>query len=104
MQGKGIFVIFAVLSIVLICGANSCAAISDANNVKEATEGLAVQCTACHLPGNFKELNSYGTDYKDAGRNVKAVTAIADKDSDGDGVSNADEISGETNPGDEASQ
>ncbi|MFH2138063.1 MAG: thrombospondin type 3 repeat-containing protein [Candidatus Omnitrophota bacterium] len=99
---RGSFVIFAfvVCGLILIGSMPSYAAVADANNVKEAIEGATVECTACHAPGNFKELNSFGTAYNGAGRSVEAVTAIAGDDSDGDGVSNADEISAGTNPGD----
>lgn len=98
MKNIAILFLFAVVSIVLIVGGTSFAAMSDANIVKEATES-SVQCTVCHAPGNFKELNLYGADYNEAGRNAEAVAAIADKDSDEDGVSNAEEITAGTNPG-----
>jgi len=87
-----------------ICISTSFAAMPDANNVKEFHEGATVGCTVCHTEGNFKELNSYGNAYNDAGRNVDAVKAIDDEDSDEDGVSNYDEIKAGTNPGDATSK
>lgn len=92
---------FFVLIIGIICFSGYLyAAMSDANNVKEVYEEAAVGCTVCHTEGNFKALNTYGQVYKDAGRNIDAVKAIDLGDSDGDGISNADEIKAGTNPGD----
>jgi hypothetical protein len=45
-------------------------------------------------------MNEYGNDYKAAGRNADAISAINDQDSDGDGYSNKDEIQANTYPGD----
>jgi len=63
-------------------------------------------CQWCHHSygydgsGNIMDtLNSYGTDYLVNGRNQSAVVAIADKDSDGDGYSNAAEIAAVRYPG-----
>ena len=44
-------------------------------------------------------LNRYGADYLAAGRGVKAVKALANKDADGDGFSNEAEFLKGTNPG-----
>ncbi len=48
-------------------------------------------------------LNRYGADYLAAGRGAPAVSALAAKDSDGDGFSNEVEFKGGTDPGDGAS-
>ena len=74
-------------------------------------------CGYCHLlqypnaryktgvPKNFEDtLNSYGLAYKQQGRTVEALAAIAKLDSDGDGYSTAQEIAGLRYPGDSASQ
>jgi hypothetical protein len=74
-------------------------------------------CGYCHLlqypnpryktgvPQNFQStLNGYGNDYKESGRNIEALKAIAKQDSDGDGYSNAQEIAGLRYPGDKASR
>jgi len=45
-------------------------------------------------------MNSYGTDYKNAGRNVAALKAIENVDSDGDGYTNKEEIDALSYPGD----
>jgi hypothetical protein len=92
-----------VLAMMAVCVSTSFAAMADANNVKEVHEGATVGCTVCHPEGDFKSLNSYGQAYNDAGRNADAVQAIDADDSDGDGVSNADEIKAGTNPGDAGS-
>ncbi len=72
-------------------------------------------CDYCHyiihppegwtgLPTRFQEtLNPYGVDYKNGGRNFKAVLNIADVDSDNDGYTNRDEIDELRYPGDEGS-
>jgi len=96
----GVFALFVGVIFV----ATSFAAMPDANNVKEVHEGATVGCTVCHPAGNFKELNSYGSAYNDAGRNLDAVKAIDQADSDGDGVANSDEIKAGTNPGDATSK
>ncbi len=63
-------------------------------------------CQWCHYSygydgsGNIVDtLNPYGMDYLVNGRNQSAVAAIADKDSDGDGYSNAAEIAAVRYPG-----
>lgn len=104
MKGKILFLGVVALAMVAICVSTSFAAMPDGNNVKEVHEGATVGCTVCHPVGNFKELNSYGKAYNDAGRSVDAVKAIDAADSDGDGVSNADEIKAGTNPGDATSK
>ena len=65
-------------------------------------------CQWCHYttgygktPGNFvNTLNSYGQAYLNSGRNVAALTAIENNDSDGDGYSNKVEIAALRYPGD----
>ena len=78
---------------------NCYAAMQDMNHVKEVHDGADVNCATCHPGGDMKSLNAYGQAYLDAGRSVEAVTAIDAEDSDGDGVSNAEEIAGGSNPG-----
>lgn len=63
-------------------------------------------CQWCHESygydgaGEIKDtMNSYGKDYKIAGRNAAAVTLIDTMDSDGDGYINSDEIAAGTFPG-----
>ena len=74
-------------------------------------------CSYCHLleypnaryktgvPKSAADtLNAFGLDYARAGRNGEALAAIADKDSDGDGSTNAAEIGSLRYPGDPASR
>ncbi|MEN8692424.1 MAG: PKD domain-containing protein [Desulfobacterales bacterium] len=62
-------------------------------------------CITCHRNLDGKGgLNSYGSDWKGAGGNVAAFSAIEDSDSDGDGYSNIDEILVDTFPGDASSR
>ncbi|MEO6699522.1 MAG: hypothetical protein ABIR53_07295 [Paraperlucidibaca sp.] len=60
-------------------------------------------CNACHQDGGGSTLDSYGEAFKAAGKNNAAFAKIANKDSDGDGVSNALEMHGKSNPGDKKS-
>lgn len=64
-------------------------------------------CQWCHYSYGYDSsgdidstLNSYGMAYKEGGRNVDAVNAIATLDSDGDGYTNAVEIAANRFPGD----
>ncbi len=64
-------------------------------------------CQWCHYIYGYdasgditKTLNSYGADYKAAGRNAAAIQSIDPRDSDGDGYSNRDEILAIRYPGD----
>jgi hypothetical protein len=62
------------------------------------------KCSTCHTKAMPKkgeaDVNAYG---KDLGKDLDFAAAEA-KDSDGDGVKNADEIKAGTNPGDAASK
>lgn len=65
-------------------------------------------CKLCHSTGT--KLNPYGTDIKKAKDDAKSKTVTPDilksveaLDSDGDGVTNIDEIKADTLPGDPAS-
>jgi hypothetical protein len=60
------------------------------------TRGTALEtCTTCH--STVPDLNPYGEDYRDNGFDFDA---IEQKDSDGDGFSNIDEINARSLPGD----
>ena len=65
--------------------------------------GYAPSCNACHKDGGGSPRNSYGEQYKNAGKNLAAFEKIAKLDADGDGFSNADEAQAKSNPGDKAS-
>jgi hypothetical protein len=78
------------------------------------TGGDAVDCTACHVGWRDakesrrrqvrRSLNAFGKDYKDWSRLRRGkVEDLLAKDSDGDGVSNGDELRGGSNPSDRQS-
>ena len=90
--------------LILSMGTAVYAGMPDSNKLKEVYPEATVTCTACHPAGNFKELNSYGKDYLQAGCSIEGINAIADKDSDGDTIENAKEIMAGTNPGDAESK
>ncbi|MFH1460072.1 MAG: thrombospondin type 3 repeat-containing protein [Candidatus Omnitrophota bacterium] len=92
-------IIVVLLATIFILENVGFTAIPDANHVKAVYKEATVSCTVCHREGNFKALNSYGQAYNDAGRNLGAVQQIDEIDSDGDGISNADEINNGSNPG-----
>ena len=67
------------------------------------------RCVVCHVATGKSTLNPYGKDIKEALKGSKDLTpanlkAIEAKDSDQDGVSNADEIKGDSLPGDKTSK
>lgn len=72
-------------------------------NSKYKTSGSKLDsCTTCHRAGegpSAETLNPYGTDFGAADHDF---AAIEPKDSDGDGVTNIDEINGGSFPGDPA--
>ena len=81
------------------------------------TEREFSPCGYCHLlafpnpkyatgvPASFEDtLNPFGREYKAAGRSAHAIRSIAGRDSDGDGVSNGEEIAALRQPGDSASR
>jgi mono/diheme cytochrome c family protein len=66
----------------------------------QAKYGYRPSCGACHTSGGGSAVTEYGRDFLRAGANANAYTKIETKDSDGDGATNAAEISGKSNPGD----
>ncbi len=88
---------------------DSCATCHRSGDVPDSAKPSANRrenhCDYCHvmhvsLKRDAREtLNSYGTAYLAAGRGVKAVRAIANTDSDGDGYANEAEFLKGTNPG-----
>ncbi|MFI5181339.1 MAG: thrombospondin type 3 repeat-containing protein [Thermoanaerobaculia bacterium] len=109
---KGIAI--AVVAIFFLVG--STAVFATMENMKAFTEkypdakAKLGKCTTCHAKSLPKkgdsELNPYGLDVKSTlGKDKKPDFAkIEQKDSDGDGVKNIDEIKAGTNPGDKNSK
>jgi len=60
-------------------------------------------CISCHIRGGGSQTTNYGKDFLKSGANLAAFEQIAQKDSDGDGFSNQDEIQARSNPGDSQS-
>jgi len=72
---------------------------------ESGTPVLMSTCDSCHMLTDYgrnrgNTLNAYGIDYLKHGRAAAALFAIEKLDSDGDGVSNGDELAAGTNPGD----
>lgn len=64
----------------------------------EVPQAFKDQCTLCHTSSSgMNGLNSFGADFADSGH---SITNIGNLDSDGDGYSNAKELSAGTYPGD----
>ncbi len=61
--------------------------------------GYAPSCNACHKDGGGTPLNAYGTQFKDAGMNLAAFTAIDGADADADAATNGVEARARANPG-----
>ncbi|WP_242344654.1 choice-of-anchor D domain-containing protein [Anaeromyxobacter terrae] len=75
-------------------------------NSKYGTSGTALDsCTTCHGSGGTSTFNPYGTDVRAniASGIASALTLAEPKDSDGDKVTNLDEITARTLPGDATS-
>jgi hypothetical protein len=91
--------------------ADSCATCHKTGKVTESSAVLRDEnhCGYCHVVHVKNKLsagdtlNRYGADYLAAGRGIKAVQAIAGKDSDGDAFSNEAELLKGTNPGESQS-
>jgi hypothetical protein len=85
---------------------DSCATCHKSGKITEARETRQENhCGYCHAThvrkslSAIQTLNLYGADYLAAGRGIKAVRAIATRDSDKDGFSNEAEFLKGTNPG-----
>lgn len=110
LGGPGVLGVIALLSAVLSAigfavlspPAQSTPEHLSAFNTKYGTEGSKLDsCLTCHQSqaASADNLNPYGTDFAGAHYDFGAIEA---KDSDGDGVTNIDEIKKGTFPGDPA--
>ncbi len=61
--------------------------------------GYTPSCNACHKDGGGTPLNTYGSQFKDAGMNLAAFAAIDGGDADADGAANGIEARAKANPG-----
>ncbi len=103
----------AILALVLALGVGTCMlANMDIQKAFKAkypeAKALNTKCSTCHTASLPKKdgdhaNNAYGMDLAKTKKDGKYdFAAIEKKDSDGDGVSNIDEINKGTNPGDKA--
>jgi hypothetical protein len=110
LHGPGVLGVIALLSAVLSAigfaawspPAQSTPEYLNAFNEKYGTTGSKLDsCVTCHSSqaASADNLNPYGTDFAGANHDFGAIEA---KDSDGDGVTNVDEIKKGTFPGDPA--
>ena len=60
--------------------------------------GYMPSCNACHKDGGGTPVNAYGQQFKDAGLGLAAFAAVASRDADGDGATNAAEAAAKSNP------
>lgn len=90
------------LLLAIAAGPSARAGSEDLNgfNQKYGTAGTRLDsCSMCHTSGSpsASDVNPYGTDYAGASYDF---ASIEQRDSDGDGVRNLDEINARTFPGD----
>jgi hypothetical protein len=107
MNGRKSKIVISLLAMVFVTGVFSLAhansTYSGYFNSAYPSSSLAGSgnCAVCHT--SIPSLNSYGSDFKNHGKNQAAITAIESLDSDGDGSSNKLEIDAGTFPGDSGS-
>lgn len=68
-------------------------------NLYKQEYGYQPACVACHRDGGGSVLNNFGEQFKQAGGQLSSFKALAEKDADGDGFSNAVEAMAKANPG-----
>ncbi|HLG21623.1 MAG TPA: hypothetical protein VI382_02320 [Candidatus Manganitrophaceae bacterium] len=86
--------------LILAVWATQAMALPSSRRLFEAKYGYKTTCSLCHEKGGGSASNDYGKTFLRAGANFQAFPKIEKKDSDGDGVSNLDEIQARSNPGD----
>jgi hypothetical protein len=64
------------------------------------TYGYTVSCAICHTKEGGSALTPYGKDFQRNGLSLLALSRIAPRDSDKDGIPNLQEIQAKSNPGD----
>ncbi len=69
----------------------------------KANYGQAIRCDLCHSGGGGTERNPYGKAWQAAGERRVSFNKIEAFDSDGDGITNAEELKNGSNPGDKRS-
>jgi hypothetical protein len=92
--------IHALLFATIVASAGNAWAYPVDRRLFQAQYGKAVRCELCHTNGGGTERNGFGKAWQKAGETLESFKAIEPADSDGDGVSNLDEIKKGSNPGD----
>jgi len=101
--GRGLFGVRSPLllaGLILFIWAAQAWALPSSRRLFEAKYGYKTTCSLCHEKGGGSASNDYGKTFLRAGANFPAFAKIEKKDSDGDGISNIDEIQAKSNPGD----
>ncbi len=93
-----VFVFFA--AILVMAWATQAFALPSSRRLYEAKYGYKTTCDLCHENGGGSSSNDYGKAFLRSGANFQAFAKIEKRDSDGDGISNLDEIQAKSNPGD----
>lgn len=86
--------------LILFLWATQAEALPSSRRLFDAKYGYKTACSLCHEKGGGSAGNDYGKAFLRAGANFPAFLKIEKKDSDGDGISNIDEIQAKSNPGD----
>ncbi len=94
-------VVAAVVAFVAAPNANALPAYS---RLYSQRYGYRPSCAACHENGGGSAVTDFGRDFLRAGANSQAFARLEPKDSDADGVLNADEVKAKSNPGDARSK
>lgn len=89
-----------IVGVVLFFWATQAEALPSSRRLFDAKYGYKTTCSLCHEKGGGSASNDYGKAFLRAGANFPAFLKIEKKDSDGDGISNIDEIQAKSNPGD----
>ena len=88
------FVIFAAFA------ASAAQALPASARLFQQTYGYKVSCQLCHASGGGSAANGYGKAFLRAGANSSSFKKLEGADSDGDKISNIQEILAKSNPGD----
>ena len=89
-----------LVGMILVWWAADAFALPSSRRLFEAKYGYKATCDLCHEKGGGSSSSDYGKAFLRAGANFPAFAKLEKKDSDGDGVSNLEEITAKSNPGD----
>jgi hypothetical protein len=92
--------LFLITGVILGWSVVDACALPSSRRIFEAKYGYKATCALCHEKGGGSAANDYGKAFLRAGANAPAFAKIESKDSDGDGISNGQEIQSRANPGD----